>query len=106
MGRWGWNPGDLGGNVLLDARPVPRGGLVLRREHDDWAILFDPDTGKGFGLDPVGIFLWEHMDGQRTVGQLVEALREVFAEVPTHVCGDVQDFLGRLVGRGLVDLLP
>jgi len=92
--------------LLLDARPAPRSGLVLRREHDDWAILFDPDTGKGFGLDPVGIYLWEHMDGRRTVADLIEGLIGVFAEVPPHVSGDVRDFLERLHSRGLVEVLP
>lgn len=92
--------------MLLDARPIPRTGLVLRREHDDWAVLFDPDTGKGFGLDPVGIFLWEHMDGRRTVADLVEEVRVRFAEVPPQVAGDVQGFLKGLHDRGLVEVAP
>jgi len=88
--------------LLLDARPLPRAGLVLRREHDDWAVLFDPDTGSGFGLDPVGIFLWENMDGQRSVADLVEALREHFAGVPSQVADEVQGFLQSLQDRGLL----
>ncbi len=90
---------------MLELRPLPRAGLVLRREHDDWAVLFDPDTGSGFGLDPVGIFLWESMDGRRRVADLLEALRGHFAQVPSQVADEVQGFLRELQERDLIQLL-
>jgi len=37
----------------LNANP----GVVLREEFDDWAVLFDPDTGESFAVDPVGVFI-------------------------------------------------
>jgi hypothetical protein len=28
--------------------------VVFREEFEDWAILFDPETGKAFGVNPAG----------------------------------------------------
>ena len=35
-------------------KPVANPLIVLREEFDDWAILFDPDTGNAFGLQSSG----------------------------------------------------
>jgi hypothetical protein len=49
----------------VDARnPVANPLIVLREEFDDWAILFDPDTGNAFGLNPTGVFIWKLLDGK------------------------------------------
>ncbi len=34
--------------------PVANPSVVLREEFDNRAILFDPDTGDAFGINPVG----------------------------------------------------
>ena len=44
-------------------KPVANPLVVLREEFDDWAVLFDPDTGNAFGLSPVGVFVWKLLDG-------------------------------------------
>ncbi len=40
--------------------------VVLREEFDNWAIPFDPATGNAFGLNPVGVFVWERLDDHPT----------------------------------------
>ena len=50
----------LKGDALLLANPV----AVLREEFEDAAVLFDPDTGEGYGLNPVGVFIWKLLDGK------------------------------------------
>jgi len=40
-------------------KPVANYGLVLREKFDDWAILFDLNSGNGFGLNPVSVFCME-----------------------------------------------
>jgi SynChlorMet cassette protein ScmD len=80
------------------ARAVLKPQLVLREEFDDWAILFNPDNGKAFGLNPVGVFVCRRLDGTRTVSDIVAQLSEEFSDeaaaqkdVPAFV-----DFLVRL----------
>ena len=55
-----------------DAKPLRNYYVMLREEFDDWAVLFDPDTGHGFGLNPMGVYLWKLLDGNHSIDALVE----------------------------------
>lgn len=88
--------------MQTDWRPRAHPRVVLRREQDDWAVLFDPDHNGGFGLGPVAIFVWERLDGRRTLPELVAAVRGAFAEVPPEVEGQIRGFLEHLERRGLL----
>lgn len=50
--------------------------VVPREEFDDWAVLFDPDTGNAYGLDPVGVFIWKRLDGSHTIKNILKELRQ------------------------------
>ena len=53
--------------------PVANPLLVLREEFDDLAVLFDPDTGNGFGLNPVSVFVFNRLDGKHTLKDIYES---------------------------------
>ena len=78
-------------------KPIANPLVVLREEFDDWAVLFDPDTGHAFGLNPVGVFVWKHLDGHHTPDGIVREIRahceNVPDEVDTHIEGFIQDLL-------------
>ena len=76
--------------------------IVLREEFDDWAILFDPDTGEGFGLNPVSVFIWKKLDGKHTVGDIVSSLRDACDDVPPETAAHVTAFVATLAEKGLV----
>ncbi|MCD5401061.1 SynChlorMet cassette protein ScmD [candidate division NPL-UPA2 bacterium] len=88
---------ELGGK----GKPVANPLIVLREEFDDWAILFDPDTGNGFGLDPVGVFIWKRLDGSHTLEDIVKKLRQDCEGVPEGAQAHVKEFVEDLVRRGL-----
>jgi SynChlorMet cassette protein ScmD len=76
--------------------------VVLREEFDDWAILFDPDTGNTFGLNPLGVLIWKLLDGHHTLDDISETIRDAAADVPSDVTDHVQDFIQTAIGLGLV----
>jgi SynChlorMet cassette protein ScmD len=76
--------------------------IVLREEFDDWAVLFDPDTGNAFGLNPVGVFVWKRLDGNNTFKQISKDLGENCEDTPEDVDNHLQAFIQDLVQRGLV----
>lgn len=82
--------------------PIASPLIVLREEFDDWAILFDPDSGLAFGLNPVGVFVWKRLDGRHTDRAIVEELREVCESLPEEAEEHVREFVRELVERGLV----
>jgi SynChlorMet cassette protein ScmD len=85
-----------------DRRPTANPIIVLREEFDDWAVLFDPDTGEGYGLNPVCVFVWKRLDGMHTVENIVTELHENDCRNMPEDAGDrIQAFVEDLVGRGL-----
>ena len=85
-----------------DNNPIANPLIVLREEFDDWAILFDTDSGDAFGLNPIGVHIWKRLDGNHSVNDILQDLQEGFEDVPYEVEGDLQEFIEDLVQRGLV----
>lgn len=75
--------------------------IVLRIEFDDWAILFDPDTGDGYTVNPLGVFIWKEMTGEHTIEDIVKKVKENFEEVPGEVEEDCKEFIENLIERSL-----
>lgn len=83
-----------------EERPLANPNILLREEFDDWAVLFDPDTGQGFGLNPTGVHLWRLMDGEHSVDSLCQSLC-VYSSVTESPDDHVVAFVEALVERGL-----
>ena len=85
-------------------KPIANPLIVLREEFDDWAILFDPESGNAFGLNPVSVFIWKLLDGHHTVVQIVESIRAECDDVPDYAQDRVIAFVQDLLDRGLARL--
>ena len=89
-------------NTEDKSRPIANPLIVLREEFDDWAILFDPDTGSGFGLNPVGVFIWKLLDGSHTKDDILKKLKKDCEAVPDNEAEThIDEFIKDLVDRGL-----
>lgn len=75
--------------------------VVLREELDDWAILFDPNTGEGFAVNPVSAYIWKRLDGKNTIEEILSSLREDCEDVPDDAIDSIKEFVQELVDRGL-----
>ena len=82
--------------------PIANSVLVLREEFDDWAILFDPDSGEACGLNPVGVFIWKRLDGFHAAEDILTELKENWENVPENVADHIEEFVQDLVRRGFV----
>ncbi len=82
--------------------PITNPLIVLREEFDDWAILFDPDTGNAFGLNPTGVFIWKLLDGKHNTDDIVNKLREEADDVPEDAGEHAREFIAALEKQGLV----
>jgi SynChlorMet cassette protein ScmD len=88
--------------MLTNDRPIANSTIVLREEFDDWAILFDPDSGKAFGLNPTSVFIWKLLDGKHTIKDIVSEVKSSCEGVPEDVAGHVRDFLSQLSEHGFL----
>ena len=74
--------------------------IVLREEFDDWGLLFDPEEGIAYGINPVGIFIWKHLDGDHTPDSIQKLVSEEFDKVPEHSLNEVIEFIQTVVDKG------
>jgi len=86
----------------LTDKPVANPIVVLREEFDDWAILFNPDTAAAVGVNPVGVAIWEKMDGTKAIKEIVADIRRSFEDAPEAADKEITAFVDKLVEQGFV----
>jgi SynChlorMet cassette protein ScmD len=84
-----------------DDKPIINASIVLREEFDDWAVLFDPDTGNAHGLNPLGVLVWKKLDGKHNVDDILDELKAECDDVPPEAKNEVAEFIQSLVENGL-----
>jgi SynChlorMet cassette protein ScmD len=88
---------DQSSERYITANPL----VILREEFDDWAILFDPDTGSAFGVNPIGVLIWKLLDGRHSLEEITREIQTAAEEVPPDVVDHVRDFVCSAVAFGL-----
>lgn len=83
-------------------KPIVNPVVVLRKEFDDWAVLFNPDTAEAVGINPVGVAIWELLATDSSLLDIVENIKENFADVPGSAAEDIQSFINDLTERGFI----
>jgi hypothetical protein len=82
-------------NDQVVARPLGEG---------EGGVLLHLVSGQYHGLNRVGWMLWDAIDGERTLADIVAAIRRSFERVPAHLEADVTDCLESLLARDLIAL--
>ena len=82
--------------------PIANPIVVLRKEFDDWAVLFNPDTAEAVGVNPVGVAIWEKLDGRNTIEDITLQINQAFADVPGSAAEEIQNFVKDLTKRGFI----
>ena len=88
--------------MITGEKPIANPMVVFREEFDDWAVLFNPDTGGAVGINPVGVAIWKLMNGERNLEEITTHVKEEFNDVPETVDEEVTDFVANLVESGFV----
>lgn len=77
--------------------------IVLREEFDDWAVLFDPDTGKTCGISPTGVFIWKQLDGTKNKDDILKVMITVYGDdIQEEAASDYDKFIEQLLKYDLV----
>ena len=77
---------------------------VFREEFDDSAILFNPDNGDIFSLNPTGKVIWKALaEGCADETEVLRKLAEACdAPLPESAADDVKEFIAALREKGFV----
>lgn len=75
---------------------------VVACELDGGSVLLDLDTSRYFGLNTVGLVVWEHLSMPQTIGQLCKIVETTF-DVSEDICRpDLEQLMAQLLERKLV----
>ena len=83
-----------------DSLPEILPQISLREEYDDWAFLYNPDTGATVGLTPTGVTIWKCLIERRDLDGIKKALSEEFKDLPDDLGADINAFLDQVVDLG------
>ena len=82
---------------------IQNSDVNIREEDDDGALLYNPDLDQVKLLSLSGTFIWKLCSVERTVGDIVKAIRQNFDDVPEEdVIADVEDFLEQMLVAGFM----
>lgn len=89
--------------VSLEGRYAPRKEGVVAREVAGEMVIVDMQSGMYHGLNPVGVMIWEALDGDRTLGDITTMLAGEFPEVSADTIeADTLSLLQALLDHELV----
>jgi len=69
--------------------PFPNPDVILQEEGDGKAVLVNLDTGNAISLNVVGRFIWDAVDGNISVGEIISKIKQNFSSVPDNISDDV-----------------
>ena len=87
---------------MITKKPLVNPIVVLRKEFDDWAVLFNPDTAEAVGINPVGVAIWEMLDGRKSIEEITVQINQEFSDVPGSAADEIKTFIEDLAKRGFV----
>jgi SynChlorMet cassette protein ScmD len=87
-------------NVIYTKNQV----VVLREEFDDWAVLYNPDNAEAVGTNPIGVEIWENLDGKRSVEDIILGIQKEYKNVSKNADTDIHAFIQKLLQHGLIGI--
>ena len=82
---------------------VGRSDRVAYQRIDDGGVLLHLDTGAYHRINGVGVLVWESLDRDMSVGEVVDIVKQSIDDpVPDEVLVDVGTFLTSMEARDLV----
>jgi hypothetical protein len=89
--------------IGAESKVSPSPQVVARElSTEEGGVLLHLETAQYHGVNAIGLLIWEHLDGERTVRDLVEIVRGRVQGAPPELEDDVVHFLNDVCERGLV----
>ncbi|MEI6293604.1 MAG: PqqD family peptide modification chaperone [Methanomicrobiales archaeon] len=82
--------------------PTKNPNIVIREEFDDWALLFNPESGKVYGINPTTVLIWQQIDGKSSIKDISGRIKDSFDKAPDTIDEDVHAIIENLAKVGYI----
>ena len=89
-------------NDLMNSTPPTRHEQTSFTKVEDDVVVYQPLTDKYIVLNVTAGFIWEHLDGNKTIDELAHMLSLHFCVDEDRALADVNELLQMLSSRGLL----
>ena len=94
---------EISGDCMMDLNCVPvRNKTIVYQIVDDEAVLVLPTEGKVKVLNKVGAFIWQTIDNQKTVKEIVNQVVAGFEVSHEEAARDTLSFLEELAAKAVI----
>jgi hypothetical protein len=94
----------------LDVALVRSASVVGRKVAGEYVLVplagSAADIDSVYGLNAVGAFIWERLDGRRRGHDIVRSLEDAYVVDTTRATADYLDFVSSLLAVGAVEQAP
>ena len=77
--------------------------VMVRVESDDYAMVYDADTGSSFAITPTAVYIANCLTGEKTIQNIADKIREEFEGVPENIEAVVEKFILTLIERKMAE---
>ena len=82
---------------------MKRSDNAMARQVDDELVILDINSGRYFGLNEVGTFIWDCLEGDCSREDIVDAIVAAYDVDRIEASTDADELVGQLIDRGLVE---
>ena len=75
---------------------------ILVSSMNEDLVVFDTEKGVYYGINDIGTVLWEHIQQQKTLGELIATLLQRFDVNEEKCWQDVSKILNKMVAQQLI----
>ena len=86
------------------SKKIKKSDTVFSQEIDGEIVLLDMASENYFGLDAVGSDIWRLLGEGKTLQETHDALLKDYDVSPEQLKHDLDEFMERLVGSGLISI--
>lgn len=84
---------------------IVRTNKALVSSIEDELVMFDVNAGQYYGLNNVATTVWNHLETEKTVNELAQALTSEF-DISVEECQkELLEFLPELEEKGLIEVV-
>lgn len=90
-------------NITRASRLSAKDSVTIA-ELDGEAVMLDVATGRYYGLNGVGLAVWQLVTESKSVSEIVARMGEIYEVDRERLRSDVIDFVEKLAEEGLVEV--